>query len=111
MMAMLPKPRSLRPTSSTPKGNDSCNDCSKLKRRGGFQQIVPPGVLRFLDFARLNLVKGQKHSAMAQGREYVLDIFSGRATVTVETANGQRQVFSNAGTRADVFSGPPVMVY
>ena len=66
--------------------------------------------MRFLDFARLNLVKDQKHSAKAQGREYVLDIFSGRATVTVETADGQKQVFSNVGARADVFSGPPVMV-
>jgi 5-deoxy-glucuronate isomerase len=83
----------------------------KAQAEGGFQQIVPPGVLRFLDFARLNLVKGQKHSAKAQGREYVLDIFSGRATVTVEMAYGQRQVFSNVGARADVFSGPPVMVY
>jgi hypothetical protein len=25
--------------------------------------------LRFLDFARLNLVKGQKHSGKTQGRE------------------------------------------
>jgi 5-deoxy-glucuronate isomerase len=83
----------------------------KAQTEGGFQQIVPPGVLRFLDFARLNLVKGQKHSAKAQGREYVLDMFSGRATVTVETAYGLRQVFSNVGGRADVFSGPPVMVY
>ena len=83
----------------------------KAQPSGGFQQIVPPGVLRFLDFARLSLVKGQQHSAKAQGREYVLDIFSGTATVAVEIANGQRQVFSNVGARADVFSGPPVMVY
>ncbi len=83
----------------------------KARAQGGFQPIVPPGVLRFLDFARLNLVKGQKHSGKTQGREYVLDIFSGRATVTIETADGQRQVFSNVGARADVFSGPPVMVY
>jgi 5-deoxy-D-glucuronate isomerase len=82
----------------------------KAQAKGGFQQIIRPGVLRFLDFARLNLVKDQKHSAKAQGREYVLDIFSGRATVTVETADGQKQVFSNVGARADVFSGPPVMV-
>jgi len=83
----------------------------KARAEGGFQQIVRPGVLRFLDFARLNLAKGHKHSGKAQGREYVLDIFSGTATVTIETAAGQRQVFSNVGARADVFSGPPVMVY
>lgn len=83
----------------------------KAEAEGGFQQIVQPGVLRFLDFARLKLDRGQKHSAKAQGREYVLDIFSGRATVIADTADGQRHVFSNVGSRADVFSGPPVMVY
>jgi 5-deoxy-glucuronate isomerase len=83
----------------------------KAKAEGGFQQIVPSGVLRFLDFARLNLGKGHKHSAKAQGREYVLDIFSGTATVSVEMADGQRQVYAKVGTRPDVFSGPPVMIY
>jgi 5-deoxy-glucuronate isomerase len=83
----------------------------KARAGRGLQPIVRPGVLRFLDFARLNLVKGHMHSAKAQGREYVLDIFSGTATVTVEIGNGQKQIFSNVGARADVFSGPPVMVY
>jgi 5-deoxy-glucuronate isomerase len=83
----------------------------KARAKEGFQQIVPPGVLRFLDFARLLLVKGQKHSAKTQGREYVLDVFSGTATITVGMANGHRQLFSNVGARADAFSGPPVMVY
>ncbi len=83
----------------------------KARADEGFQQIIPSGVLRFLDFARLKLAKGQKYSAKAQGREYVLDIFSGRATITAEIGCGQRQVFSNVGGRADVFSGPPVMVY
>ena len=83
----------------------------KAQATEGFQQIVPAGVLRFLDFAWLSLRKGQRHSAKAEGRESVLDIFSGTASITVETADGQRQVFSGVGTRADVFSGPPVMVY
>ena len=83
----------------------------KARVKEGFQQIVPPGVLRFLDFARLNLGKGQKHSGKTQGREYVLDIFSGTVTVAVATADGQKQVFANVGARPDVFSGPPVMVY
>lgn len=83
----------------------------KAQAKQGFQQIVAPGVLRYLDFARLILGKGEKHSAKTQGREYVLDLFSGAATVTVEAADGQRQIFSNVGKRADVFSGPPVMVY
>jgi len=83
----------------------------KARAQTGFQQIVPPGVLRFLDFARLSLSKGQQHSAKAQGRECVLDVFSGRATIAVEVADRPRQVFSDVGARADVFSGPPVMVY
>jgi 5-deoxy-glucuronate isomerase len=83
----------------------------KARAKKGFQRIVKPGILRFLDFARLNLVKGKKYSSKAEGREYVLDIFSGTATVSVTTADGQTHVFSNVGTRADVFSGPPVMVY
>jgi 5-deoxy-glucuronate isomerase len=83
----------------------------KARAKRGLQRIVRPEVLRFLDFARLNLVKGQKHSAKAQGREYVLDIFFGRATISVQMADGQRQIFSNVGARPDVFSGPPVMVY
>ena len=77
----------------------------------GFQPIVAPGVMRFLDFARLRLRKGQRHSAKAPGREAVLDIFSGTASIAVETADGRSQVFSEIGARADVFSGPPLMVY
>ncbi|MGA2073119.1 MAG: 5-deoxy-glucuronate isomerase [Terriglobia bacterium] len=83
----------------------------KAQAKEGFQQIVPPGVMRFLDFARLNLRKGQRHSAKAEERESVLDVFSGTASIAVETAYGQRQVFSGVGARSDVFSGPPVMVY
>jgi len=78
---------------------------------GKFQQIVAPGTLRFLDFAHLQLARGEKHSSTTGAREYVLDIFSGRATVTVETADGKRQSYESAGGREDVFSGPPVMIY
>ena len=83
----------------------------KARAKSGFQRIVRPGVLRHLDFARLNLGKGKKYAAKAEGRELVVDIFSGTATILVETTDGQKQVFSHVGTRADVFSGPPVMVY
>jgi 5-deoxy-glucuronate isomerase len=83
----------------------------KAQAKEGFQQIVRPGVLRFLDFARLNLARDHKHSAKAQGREYVLDVFSGTATIAVELASGHKQLFPYVGARADVFSGPPVMVY
>jgi 5-deoxy-glucuronate isomerase len=83
----------------------------KARADGRFQQIVPPGMLRFLDFARLRLAQGERHSAHTGGREYVLDIFSGTAAITVETADGKKHVCSNVGGRPDVFAGPPVMVY
>jgi len=83
----------------------------KAQATEGFQQIVPPGVLRFLDFARLRLKKGQRYSAKAGERESVLDIFCGTASIAVETANGQSHIFADVGARADVFSGPPVMLY
>jgi len=83
----------------------------KARAQTGFQPIVPTGVLRFLDFARLRLSKGQQHSAKAQGREYVLDVFSGTATIAVEGGGEPRKVFADVGTRADVFSGAPAMVY
>jgi 5-deoxy-glucuronate isomerase len=83
----------------------------KAQTQTGFHQIVQPGVLHFLDFARLSLLKGQRHSGKARAREYVFDIFSGTATIAIEHAKGQRQVFANVGARADVFSGPPVMLY
>jgi 5-deoxy-glucuronate isomerase len=83
----------------------------KARPEGGFQQIVPPGTLRFLDFARLSLARGDHHSGRTGGREYLLDIFSGTANIRVESTEGNPQVFPNAGGREDVFSGPPVMAY
>ncbi len=66
--------------------------------------------MRFLDFARLRLEGGEKHSAETREREYVLDIFGGRAKVTIESSGG-RVTYESAGGRDDVFSGPPAMVY
>ncbi|HZT69594.1 MAG TPA: 5-deoxy-glucuronate isomerase [Terriglobia bacterium] len=83
----------------------------KAKANGRYQQIVAPGTMRFLEFARLQLKGGEQHSAKTGEREYVLDIFSGTASISIENAKGQRQVYSKAGGRPDVFSGPPVMVY
>ncbi|MEJ2006738.1 MAG: 5-deoxy-glucuronate isomerase [Acidobacteriota bacterium] len=83
----------------------------KAKADGKYQQIVVPGVMRFLDFGRLQLKKGEKHSGKTGEREYVLDIFSGTASISINSESGQSQVFPNAGGRADVFSGPPAMVY
>jgi len=83
----------------------------KSQPNGSYQQIVPPGIMRFLDFALVRLKWGEEHSGEAGDREYVLDVFSGVATIVVE-ASGDRAAFSTrAGGRADVFAGPPVMVY
>ena len=82
----------------------------KAPTDGGFQQIIKPGVMRSLDFARLKLAKGEKRAAESGSRECVIDIFAGRISVEVESARG-RQTFARAGGRPDVFSGPPVMIY
>jgi 5-deoxy-glucuronate isomerase len=83
----------------------------KASRNGPYQEIVPVGVMRFLDFARLGLAQGEKYSGKTGGREAVLDFFSGTALVAVRAAGGKDHTFSAVGTRADVFSGPPQMVY
>ncbi len=76
-----------------------------------YQQIVRPGTMRFLDFARLRLASGGRYSGVTGPREYVLDFFSGTASVTVKDVEGEEQAFPRVGGRADVFSGPPVMLY
>ncbi len=83
----------------------------KSKLDGTYHPIVSPGTMRFLDFARLRLRKGERHARATGERESVLDIFSGTASVVVESPAGRKQVFPKAGGRADVFSGPPVMLY
>lgn len=83
----------------------------KAKANGKYQQIVAPGTMRFLDFGRLQLKNGEKYSATTGEREYALDILSGTASISVESASGGKQVFPHAGVRPDVFSGPPVVVY
>jgi 5-deoxy-glucuronate isomerase len=82
----------------------------KAHSNGKVRQVVPPGTMRFLDFARLTLAGNDKHSGRTGGRECVLDVFAGAARVAVESG-GSRQVFEHVGGRADVFSGPPAMVY
>jgi 5-deoxy-glucuronate isomerase len=83
----------------------------KSRHNGNYQEIVSPGTLRFLDFGRLQLSKGEKYSGATGTREAVLDLFSGTATVSVTGSDGAKQTFTKAGGRADVFSAPPVMVY
>src|SRR2546428_5619403 len=82
----------------------------KAHSDGKVSQVVSPGTMRFLDFARLQFARNEKHAGTTGGREYVLDVFAGGGRVTVDGA-GKRRTFEPVGGRADVFSGPPAMVY
>lgn len=83
----------------------------KAQKDGKFDQVVKPGTLRFLDFAKLRLEKGERHSLASGAREYVLDLFSGVSTISVSATGRSKEVYSKVGKRSDVFSGPPVMIY
>ncbi len=83
----------------------------KARKNGKFQQVVAPGTMRFLDFATLQLEKGERHSLQTGDREYVLDIFSGPVTLTISTVGRSKEIYSKAGKREDVFSGAPVMSF
>ncbi|MCJ7504066.1 MAG: 5-deoxy-glucuronate isomerase [Acidobacteriia bacterium] len=83
----------------------------KSRTTGKYQEIVPAGTLRFLDFARLQLTKGDNYIGRTGSRECVLDVFAGSASVTIERAGKENEIYPLVGERADVFSGPPVMVY
>ena len=83
----------------------------KARKNGKFQQIVPPGVMRFLEFSTLRLEKGDRHTLSTGARELVLDLFAGSITLVVRTVGRSKEIYSRIGKRADVFSGPPVMSY
>lgn len=83
-----------------------------IKKNGNekFTQIVAPGAMRFLDFSRLQLEKGERYALETGSREAALNIFGGKVSVTVEHPGG-KTVYQGAGDRADVFSGAPVVIY
>ncbi len=83
----------------------------KACRKGNFQQVVEVGILRFLDFATLQLDRGECHLLHTGPREYVLDIFSGSVTLVISTVGRSQEIYRQIGIRPDVFSGPPVMSY
>jgi 5-deoxy-D-glucuronate isomerase len=82
----------------------------KAHKNGKFQQIVAPGTMRFLDFATLQMDHGDRHSFNTGSREYVLDIFSGAITLVIGTVGHSKAIYTKIGKRADVFSGPPVIL-
>ena len=83
----------------------------KAQKNGQYQEIVPTGTMRFLAFARLQLSEGGRHSGTTGPRECVWDLFAGTASIQIVGADGKKQTFPKVGTRADVFSGPPAMIY
>lgn len=72
--------------------------------------VVPAGVLRFLEFTLLNLQEGDTQCGSTGDRECVLDTFSGLASVVVN-GPGFKQAFPRVGGRSDVFSGAPCVLY
>ena len=78
--------------------------------RGGHWDVVPPGVLQFLEFTLLALPEGEAYRGSTGNRECVLDVFSGIASIEVEGL-GRRDAFAKVGGRSDVFSGPPCVLY
>lgn len=80
--------------------------------RPGYTLIASPGtsVLKWITFGRLVLNGGQRRyeSSTADG-ELVLNVFSGRCTVSARSSAGD--TLYSAGGRADAFSGAPGMVY
>lgn len=72
--------------------------------------VLPAGVLRFLEFTLLSLADGEAYSGSTGNRECMLDVFSGIASVEVETG-GSKETFHKVGGRSNVFSGPPCVLY
>lgn len=87
------------------------NRLIKAQPDDSYQKIVPTGIMRFLDFSRLQLPPEAHHFGETGDRETVLDFFSGTASVSVRSADGKNHSYSSVGGRQDVFSGPPVMFY
>jgi 5-deoxy-glucuronate isomerase len=73
-----------------------------------FHDVVPPGVLRFLQFSLL--MGSAEHRGSTADRECILDVFSGAAILTLEGRNVHKN-FPRLGGRKDVFSGPPRVLY
>jgi len=72
--------------------------------------VVPAGVLRFLEFTLLDLAQDETYSGSTGDRECVLDVFSGTAAIEVG-GGGASKTFPRVGGRTDVFSGPPCVLY
>ncbi len=83
----------------------------KWQSNGKYTEIVKPGVLRFMEFGRLQLSGLDHYSAETGSRECVIDVFAGSANVAIQSSAGQKQEYDRVGSRASVFDGPPSMIY
>lgn len=74
--------------------------------REGYNKIVGRGEkgLRWLEFGRLILKSGQ-WQADTGDCEAVIDIYSGRVTAEIQTADGRGATFEKLGSRDDIFDG------
>ncbi len=70
--------------------------------------VVPPGILRFLQFSLL--AGSAAHPGSTGDRECILDVFSGAADVSLQ-GRGFAQRFVSVGGRQDVFAGSPCVLY
>jgi len=79
----------------------------------GYIRIVSPenSELRYIEFGRLFLPeRGDEYKSETRDREVALTIFGGKCTVDVENTS-QKSSYKMIGSRADVFSGKPTVVY
>ena len=83
----------------------------KARSVDGYDPIVTPGAMKYLQFGRLRLAEDQSYEGETGDREFVNDIFAGRVNVQVTRAGAQAPVSMNAGRAGDVFSAPPAMFY
>ncbi|MDD4870872.1 MAG: 5-deoxy-glucuronate isomerase [Kiritimatiellae bacterium] len=78
------------------------------KKVNGFTKIssIGDGDLKLIEFGIINLEKGGEHSSDSGKSEVVLLILGGKCSVS-----GNGFEFQNVGSRKDVYSGKPYMIY
>ena len=77
----------------------------KSRSIDGYDSIVAPGAMKFLEFGRLKLQKGQHHESETGPREFVADVFSGAVGIGVTRASRAEPECLSIERRGDVFSG------
>jgi len=84
-----------------------------VESKKGYTPIVNPknSELKYIEFGRLFLPeKGDEYKCETGNREVVLTVFGGTSNVEVESPS-QKASYNMIGSRSDVFSGKPTMVY